>query len=187
MKHSGPKRLGVRSTPTVAPLSRGAIVVELIIALPVMAIFLAAVVEFGLILVGVQQVALASRTGAKVAAESAGLNVGGGSPAVATSVKSAVDRVLAAGGIGVAGGTGNSCTVQLRHNVPGDAGLYTAGGSCPCNSPTSNTPASPPFYVRVTVCVELSKLSPNLLNTFGFSTANKYVEHTTTYPYEPAP
>ena len=42
----------------------------------------------------------------------------------------------------------------------------------------------PSNAVRVTVSVDLSKLTPNLLATFGYSTANQTIELTTTYPYE---
>lgn len=179
---------GVRKQSDLSTRRRGLIIVELVISLPIIVIFLAAVIEFGLIIVGLQQVSLASRMGAKVAAEDFDLSIGGNSPVVVARVQTAVDRVLATGGIGDSSGSGNSCTVQLRHNVPPDPPdqVYTAGGSCPCTPPTTNIPpTAPPYYVRVTVCVELSKLSPNFLRTFGFDIANKYAEHTTTYPYEP--
>lgn len=165
---------------------RGLIVLELVIVLPVILIFLAAAIEFGLIICGIQQVEMASRAGAKIAAEDATL---GTAVALPAAVKSAVDRVLASGAIGVNDGSGNACNILLRHNVPPTTTplISQSPFTCPCNSPTSNLPASPPYYVRVTVCVELSKLTPNLLGTFGFSTANKYVECTTTNPYEPSP
>lgn len=164
----------------------GLVVVELIVVLPVVLIFLAAAIEFGLILCGIQQVNYASRAGAKMASEDAALGTAVVLPA---AVEAAVNRVLASAAIGDNGGSGNSCNIILRHNVPpvSTPVLSLSPSTCPCNSPTSNLPASPPYYVRVTVCVELSKLAPPLLEVFGFSTANKYVECTSTNPYEPSP
>jgi Flp pilus assembly protein TadG len=182
-----------RKSPAQSHSTRAAIVVELVVALPVLAVFIAATIEFGAILSGMTQVAMASRMGAQIAAEDSNLQTVAGSTAAVTAIQARVDRVLATAGIGSASAVGNSCTVQLRHNIRDGSGLYTAGGSCPCESPTSNLPPTPPiaavpstpFYVRVTVCVELGKLAPPLLNSFGFSTANRFVEHTATYPYEP--
>ena len=149
-------------------IRRAGVVVELLLTLPVLFIALLAIVEFGLILANVKQVALASREGAKLAAETAPLN--GGTAAV---IRNLVDDRLESAGMG----TNASQGVTLQDTVT--FGTFT-DGDCPA-------PAAPPLplgAVRVTVCVELEKLSPNLLQAFGFDISGLVVEHTTTYRHE---
>jgi Flp pilus assembly protein TadG len=153
----------------------GAVTFELIVTLPILVIFLAAVIEFGLILANTKQVALASRLGAKIAAESgAPFNSG-----TLAAIRTAVDRQLEAAGFGAAASAG----VTLQHNVAGGGSSPQVSGDCPAPS-SPPLPADGSGSVRVTVCVELSKLTPDLLSSFGFSIAGKFVESTTTYPYE---
>ena len=152
---------------------RAAVTVEFIIGLPIFLIFLSAIVEFGLVQANSQQVAIASRIGARLAAETAGLNPGN-TAATAASIRTEIDRQLESAKFGANASAG----VTLRHNVSG-GGVATDGT---CNDPI--TPALPPNTVRVTVCVPMSALTPNLLNVFGFSTTGKTVEVTTTYAYE---
>lgn len=158
------------------PKRRGVVTFELIVTTPILLIFLAAVIEFGLILANTKQVALASRVGAKVAAEDSRLP--GSTSDVNDDVETAVNRQLQAAGFGASGTSG----VTLRHNVGGGSVSDTNGT---CADPTSPAlPTDGSGSVRVTVCVELSKLTPDLLSMFGFSTSGKTVEVTTTYPYE---
>ena len=153
---------------------------ELILALPALLVFLAALVEFGLILANTKVVALASRAGAKVAAESS-------TPFTASSVtdvKSAVDAVLGSANM-------ESCRVILDHNVPAGSASPMTKGTCSSDCTAVPGPPLPPAAggtlgaVKVTVCVELSELTPNLLATFGFSTAKRQVREATVFPYEP--
>lgn len=141
--------------------------------------FLAAVIEFGLILGQLKQVTLASRIGAKIAAESFPISM--------AAIQTAIDRQLESAGMG------DSCNIILVHNVPGGGpSPQSSAGSCGCTSPT--TPALPTGTllsgggfsgsVRVTVCVTLTQLSPDLLGTLGFSIAGDTVEHTTTFVHE---
>ena len=148
---------------------------ELIVTLPIVIIFLAAVVEFGLILANTKQVSLASRAGAKIAAES-------GAPFSAgtlSAIRTAVDRQLETAGFGPNASVG----IALQHTVSG-------GGPSPQTSGACSAPGIPAIpsnghgTVRLTVCVDLSRITPDLLSTFGFSTSGKTVEATTTYPYE---
>jgi Flp pilus assembly protein TadG len=155
-------------------------VLELILWLPVFLIFLLAVIEFGLILGQLKQVALASRVGAKMAAESLPISM--------AAVQNEVDRQLESAGMGA------SCSIILVHNVPGGgASPQTTGGGCNCTSPTSPTLPTGTLLsdnvthsgsVRVTVCVKLTQLTPNLLSTFGYSISNGTVQQTTTFVHE---
>ena len=88
----------VRPTPFAQATSRKAVVVlELILSLPILMIFIGAVIEFGLILANMKQVKLASRTAAKVAAETDGLNPATTS-AVVANLRTIVDNQLETAG-----------------------------------------------------------------------------------------
>ncbi|MDB5338628.1 MAG: TadE family protein [Planctomycetaceae bacterium] len=156
---------------------RGVIVVELILTFPVLLVLLLAVIEFSLIIINVQQVSQAARMGAKIAAETPGL---GGftdpplSNTTATSIRTAVNRQLFTAGFGMNAARG----VTLRHTV--NAGYIATDGL----AADPIQPTMPTSAVRVTVSVNLSELTPDLLSTFGYSTSNQTVELTTTYPYE---
>lgn len=164
----------VRPTPFAQASPRKAVVVlELILSLPILMIFVGAVIEFGLILANMKQVKLASRTAAKVAAETDGLNPAT-TAAVVTNLRTIVDNQLETAGFG----TNASVGVRLQHSVAGTDSAES--GTCA----EQNTPAIPTDAVRVVVCVELSKLTPDFLSSFGFSVAGRRVELFTTYPYE---
>ncbi|MDA0833583.1 MAG: TadE/TadG family type IV pilus assembly protein [Planctomycetota bacterium] len=150
---------------------RGVIVLELIVTLPALLILALAVIEFGLIQHGQKHVASASAFGAKIAAETAGLNTANTAAnraAIETSINTQFDVA----------GYGNVTGITLRHNV-GGGGVDSSG-----NCPDPVTPALPSNSVRVTVCVEFTELSPDLLGSFGFSLGNRIAVFTTTYPYE---
>lgn len=152
----------------------GVTYLELILALPVIFIFLLAVIEFGLIFANLKYVPAASRAGAKVYAETptAALT----NPATLTAVQNAVNDALSPGSM-------TACRVILQHNV-GGVGLIQSG-TCVCPPPT--TPAMPVLAggsVRVTVCVEVSQITPNLLAGFGFTTTGRIAKSTTTFPHE---
>lgn len=164
-----------------AAARRGLLVIELILAFPVLFVLLLAIIEFGLILANLKHIEFASRVGAKVASEESA----GTLPTAVTTVKGKVDKVLSAIGI-------DSCQVILEHNVP-DPGCVSGGasqtlGSCAkCSTPSIALPSTTAVEggaVRVTVCVELSEVTPDLLSSYGFSTANRAVIASTTYPYK---
>jgi Flp pilus assembly protein TadG len=154
--------------------SSGVTILELILILPVIIIFLLAVVEFGLILANLKFVPAASRAGAKVYAEfpaAALTNI-----ATLTAVEDAINDSLAPANL-------TACRVILEHNVGGPGSIQN--GTCACTPPAG--PAMPVLAggsVRVTVCVELSQFTPNLLGLFGFSTTGRVVQSTTTFPHE---
>lgn len=168
-----------RLRPAASP-RRGVSTLELIIGLPILIILLLAIVEFGLIMSKLQQVALASRTGAAVAAQQSSFNV--------AAIKNQVDRQLATAGI-----MAPSCEVLLQHNVEvgSPTTLSSGSGTCSCTSPsTPALPSSsvvPDGCVRVTVCIALSALTPDLLNTLGLSLSGKVVQQTTTLAFQGHP
>jgi len=149
---------------------RGVVTLELILWLPIMIIFLLAVVEFALIMQFNQQVSYASRFGAKLAAEVSRLqsstpnlsNYGSGG-----DLKTAIDTYLANHGVSA------SCEVKLEHNacVPNTSQSDVAV-ACKCGASPTTLPDGAPSdeaYVKVTVCVRLTGNVPNVLSTFGFN------------------
>ena len=155
------------------PRRTAAVTLELIVGLPVFLIFLAGIIEFGLIQANSQQVSQSSRLGAKLAAEFPNLDPGN-TAAAAAQIRLEVDRQLQNAGLGLTGSDG----VTLRHTVAG-GGEATNGT---CSDPLF--PSMPFSAVRVTVRVPLPNMTPNLLNVFGFSIAGRTVEFTATYAYE---
>ena len=163
----------------------GVVTLELILWLPIVMATVLAAIEFGLILVNFKHVQFASRVGAKVAAEEL---------ASSTTVPSIIDihakvnRALSAMGM-------STCKVLLEQNIPSTAcalnnsdqfmGVCTNCGPPSTTLPAAGTPSAVPGgTVRVTVCVELSQLTPDLLSSFGFSTTGKVVNASTAYPYK---
>ena len=171
-----PLRIPATSRRSTRP-GRGVIVVELLLAFPVLFVMLLAVVEFSLIIINVQHVSQAARLGAKMAAETPGLGGFTDPPLTNTTtatIRTQVDRQLFTAGLGEYASRG----ITLRHTVA--AGYVATDGLA--TDPI--LPAMPSGAVRVTVSIELSRLTPNLLSSFGYSTADQTVEMTTTYPYE---
>ena len=150
----------------------GAVTLELILVLPVWLIGLLAVIEFGALQGNQQQVALASRVGAEEAAQTPNLNLF--SASVPANVTAAITHQLASSGI-------SWCGLILEHNVGGATTLTS--GSCDCTPPATALPAYG-RYVRVSVCVPLTDLVPNLLGSFGLDLSHCKVQQSTTYRYE---
>lgn len=155
---------------------RGAsVVVELLIAFPILFIALLVVVEFGVMMANLKQVASAARDGARLAAQTAGL-APATTAATAAAVRTLVDNRLESAGFGTNASTG----VTLRHTVSG-GGVATDGT---CNDPLN--PVMPATdAVRVTVRVDLTTFTPNLLASFGFDLTSRFSEHTATFEYVP--
>lgn len=171
---------------------RGIVVVELLLWLPVLLTGLMAVVEFAIMQQVNQQVALASRFGAKIASEvtrafavSPNLSDINQSLTV-NNLKSRIDVFLANAGLS------QSCEVQLEHNSC-VGNTYQVDTSTPCNCSATGPavlpagePPGPPgeAYVRVTVCVPLEGNVPNCLSTLGFDITGRVSRHSTTYRIE---
>jgi Flp pilus assembly protein TadG len=161
-----------------APRRSAAIVVEFLLSFPIFLVFLASVIEFALIIDASQQVAQASRLGAKLAAETLHLGDVVFDPPItgdtAVAIRAAVNRELENAGFGPNAAQG----VTLRHTV-GTTNFSTAG-----NAPDPLLPVMPTNAVRVSISVPLGKVTPNLLKSFGFNTDQKTIDLTTTFPYE---
>lgn len=154
---------------------RGVVTIELILTLPILLISVLAMVEFGVLLSQMKQVELASREGARLAAQQSITDL----PSSVGDVANRVERVLQTGDIS------GYCRVILQHNVASAGNPIQMTGPCDCPTPT--TPDMPSgtnlAAVRVTVCVEMDQLAPDLLSTLGFSLADKRISQTTTWPY----
>lgn len=172
------------------PNRRGVAVVELIIWLPVLMTALMAVVEFALMQQVNQQVALASRYGAKIASEvtrafATSPNLSDiNQTATVNNLQSRVDTFLANAGLTA------SCEVRLEHNAC-VSNLSQVDTATPCNCSATGPavlPAGEPpqgeAYVRVTVCVSLVGNVPNLLSTLGFDITGRIVQHSATHRIE---
>lgn len=173
---------------------RAIVVLELILWLPVLMIFLAALFEFAILYQVDKQVAYASRFGAKIASEQSRINLrtlNTGNPSL---LKAQIDSYLATVGLGA------SCEVFLEHNVCSGHPFVQqsppsipAGCRCaPVQSPVRPPEPSPypgsqahPEFVRVTVCVRVAGNVPDLLDTFGFALKDATLRHSTTFRYEP--
>jgi Flp pilus assembly protein TadG len=156
---------------------RAGVVLELIVSLPVLLIAFLAILQFGLFFAGLQQLALASREGAQAAAQYAGLPTSNGP--VPASIMQAVGRQLEGSGITTYG-------VLVEHNVDTPtpvSPILLASGSPTCMAPATPLPTSGQ-YVRVTVCVNLTDISPDLLGMFGFSMVGREAQQTSTFRYE---
>ncbi|MFO0819862.1 MAG: TadE family protein [Pirellulales bacterium] len=170
----------------------GAVILEVILALPLLAIVLMAVVEFGIMLSNLQHLEFASRTGAQVAAELDQADFyDSGSPWVPPQVLAAVDSQLAQTSIG--GSPLTAARVYLEHTIP-PAGPGVTGSVvrvCGGPSPSPCTGAdvvdasvsSAYRYVRVTVFVDATSATPNLLASFGFDLVGSQFQQTTTFAY----
>lgn len=157
---------------------RGAITLEMILVLPIFVVALIPIVQFGLLLSNKQFVEMASRTGSQVGSKLPMLTQTSSEPVPAEVLKSVATEM---GKIGV-----SDYAVLLEHNIDTTQAssvgpvviLRSIVGAGPANAPspslvalTLNRP-----YVRVTVSVQASKLTPNLLSTFGFDLSNRVSE-----------
>lgn len=142
--------------------------------LPVRLIFLLAIIEFGQVLCSQQQVELASRVGAEEASQTPDLPIShnGDIPA---NVLLAIDQQLA-------GSRMTRSHVRLEHNMAPEP-VTLSVGTRDCESPAEALPEMR-RYVRVTVGIAMTELTPHLLRTFGFDISDWLVEHTTTFRYE---
>jgi hypothetical protein len=156
---------------------RGAIIVELLLALPVLIILLVAAIEFGVMLANFQQISLAGRDGALVASEVITLD---SAVAVPPEVSDVINKQLA-------GANMTACQIRLEHNVGGPTVVLldppVAPPDCDCDPGLLAMSPSRP-YVRVTVCVDMEQAAPNCLAMFGFDLSGQTAEYTTLLRYE---
>jgi len=157
---------------------RGSEIVELVIILPVLILIGLGIVSFGIFYSNRQQVALASRVGAEEASQTAALPASGNVP---QNILDAITDQLESSSIQV-------YEVRLEHNIGGTPVVLRSPdtGTCPCGPDDTETLDCEILgkYVRVTVCVEMEELMPNLLATFGSSVCGKVAHATTVFHYE---
>jgi hypothetical protein len=172
------------------------IVLELILGLPILIIFLFAVVEFGLILALSKQVSFASRFGANLASRESRATLGDlNLPVGGSRLLTAINENLATAGI-----SGGACQVILEHNVNGvlNPVQFDPPAGCEnCVAPGTSLPDPvmscvedgrlAPETVRVTVCISIQDHVPDLLCGFGFSIDDCVIRQTTTYRFKDCP
>ena len=154
----------------------GIYVWELLVVVPVVLLILLGLIEYGLVYVNLRHLAMASRTGAKIAAEQSSFDI--------VAIQTEVDRHLLSSGF-----VSGSNEVILQHNVgsPSTTVISSASSSTATYPTTPALPDSsviPAGCVRVTVIVPLGVLTPDLLAMFGFSVQNRSAQQTTTFAYE---
>ena len=158
---------------------RGVVLLEMILALPLLIIVVMAIVEFGLLFSNAQVVAMASRAGTQVASE---LTTIPSSGAVPVAVETAVARELARIRV-------TRYRIRLEHNInftpppltmtPVVLTTTSAGGPTGGPTPSAITLTPDRRYVRVTVYVWTTDLTPNLLSTFCVDLSNRVSSQTT--------
>lgn len=169
-------------------------ILELILAMPLLMIVLLAVVEFGVLLVNLQYVEFASRTGAQVASQlnqSDFYSVVPPNPAVFPATITTVVNAELAQATPNAVTPLSSSSILLEHTVPisGPAvgavtEVYSGVAVTSADVAEPPIPAPPAYrYVRVTVFVNATDLTPNILAAFGFDLTGKRFQQTTTYAY----
>lgn len=166
---------------------------EMIIWMPVLAIAIVAVIQFGIIYAVDKQVAFASHYGAKITSEASRIPTD--VPYLGNIVSSgflttSIQQHLQASEI-----TNGPCQVLLEHNacVPNPMQAFPAVAPAGCNCPVPVTPVLPggepanpgTAYARVTVCVPLATNVPDLLSSFGFSISALTLQHSTVFRIEP--
>lgn len=162
---------------------RGSITLELIIMLPVWLIVMGAVVQFGLLIGNRQQMALAARVGAEEASKTVGLNLTDDGELVPANVVTKVEQQLQSSGI-------EQCKVTLEHNLVGSPPpttpitLTTGECNCPTLGVSTTWPPASGRYVRVTVYVPATELTPNILKFFGFDISELYIRNAATFRHE---
>lgn len=149
---------------------RGAVVLELLIALPLLVIGTMAAVEMGLWMTGRERVEMAARLGAEQAATCTDF----------AEVQNKVIEYLAAANV-------PTCDVQilLIHNVGNPSGGFareTNAEDAPWGE--FEPPALTSEYVRVVVRVPSDALAPNLLKSFGFDLSQQWTVRAKTFRFE---
>jgi hypothetical protein len=172
-----------RPTDAGPTIRRGSAVLEMVIVLPVLLLAGIGIMSFGLFFANKQQLALAARVGAEEASQTP-LPTSNGDP-IPSNIVEAVTAQLASSSIEV-------YEIRLEHNV--GTGVTPAvltwrpdgeTGTCPCGPQTTLDPC--PLlgqYVRLTVCVQLNELMPNMLANVGASVCGKISYSTSIFRHE---
>jgi hypothetical protein len=175
---------------------RGGVTLEMILNFPIWMITLLAVIQFGQLEANLQDVSQASRVGAEEAVLTDLNTTADNDPVPADIVNAVKQQLQTTGIIPLAASSPNPYLIIVQHNVqyissnPTDPSsthtLYSESAPYICDPPTEALP-DPSVYgpaVRVTVCVRMDRLTPNLLNAFGYDISTDYVRQSTTFPYQ---
>jgi hypothetical protein len=173
-------------TTGVVRFRRAITTIEIILALPIFLLAVLAIVEFGLLFSHEQIVEMASRAGAQVASQLVSIPVAGDVPA---EVDDAVARELEQIGV-------SDYALRLEHNIDFSGGsgatmdpvvLTSSANSGPadCPDPPALTLTPNRRYVRVTVCVYSTSLSPNVLSSYGLDLSQRVSDQTTLRRWAP--
>lgn len=157
----------------------GATILEIILVMPILVIILVATGQLGYLLYNRQHLEMASRTGALEGSElSATLMATADGDPVPTQIVNAVNAQLNTAGLP------NADDITVVHNVGGVKTLRSVA-DLDCPDPTG-LPSAPTAgqYIRVTVCLETTDMTPNLLNHLCFDLAGKVNQQTTTFRVE---
>lgn len=157
----------------------GAIILEMVLALPILLLLLLVTIQFGAYFINMQQLALACRVGAEEASETATAVLAAtsdGDP-VPQSILDRTFQQLQTAGI-------QPCTIKLEHNVGGSpVVLVSPGDGCPCE-PFETLPCTlSGNYVRLTICVPMAELMPDCMPLFG-DLQNRVTQCTTIFRHE---
>ncbi|WP_197993062.1 TadE/TadG family type IV pilus assembly protein [Gimesia aquarii] len=153
---------------------RGSVILEFILAFPLILIISLAIIEFGFFSLLQQTITLSAIEGSREAA-----HVG----ATTTSVGNLIDQYVSINSLNL--------DVGAQPAAPGQGDVLVVietGGGVPTqtigNSDIPCTPVGPapsPLEVKVTVCLNLTDMNgttpiPDLLSTFGFTLSGKQLE-----------
>lgn len=157
----------------------GSVTLELIIMLPLWLIVMGAIIQFGLLIGNRQQVALAARVGAEEASRTVGLELTSDGDPVPANVVQVVQQQLLSSGV-------EHCKITLEHNLGSPTTVLLTSGYCDC-PPLGDSDTWPPEYgdyVRVTVYIASTELTPNVLKFFGFDISERFIRNATTFRHE---
>ncbi len=155
----------------------GAVVVELMIALPILVIALFAIIEFGLWMSGKQRLEMAARIAAEAASKSASIERL--SSLDGTEIKTKIYRYLENGGIPT-----ENVQVALMHNVGNESIVVDPPDGTLIGMDLSEPPQVDCEYVRVVVSIPTNDITPNLLELFLLDVSGLTTTHSKTYRYE---
>ena len=148
------------------------ITLELLLNLPIWLVMVFAVAEFGSMSAHSQQISLASRVGAEEAAHTPSLPPEGDVP---PNICEAVERQLLSSGL-------RCSKVIVEHNTGGRAAALVSGKGL--GGPPRIPLPSAGAYVRVSVFVRGTDLTPNLLAGIGFDVSKTVTGQSTTFHYQ---
>ena len=154
---------------------RAGVVLELLLSFPILLAAFLASIQFGMLFSKNQQLAIASRIGALVAAQTAGLPAVDGP--VPPSILQPIARQMNLVSVPTFG-------VLIEHNTTNPmVPVLLASGSPACTQPITPLPTSGRF-VRVTVCVKVTDIAPDLLGFFGLDITTDNAQQTSVFRYE---